>query len=398
VTDETTTTPTTPGAADTAPQHRRAPSWLASTLVAIATLVAVVSVFSTWVRVAALDTDGWVSMTDELLQEPEMQEALSAYLVDQVFQEVDAITAEIADGLPVDLRGLAGPLTAALRGPATTWIEQFVGSEQFRTAWLTSNRVAHQQLVNILRDENGPLVSTANGTVSVDLGPVVRTVVDELGFSGRVLDELSPDAGVFTLFQSDDLDAAQTAVRVLDFMAWFLLLVVVALYAAAVYVSDGRRLTVLRSVGYSLIGAGVFVLALQAIVVRRVLDAIVADPGNRSIAGVAAYVGTGLIRQIAWSGIVYGVLIAGFALLLGAQQWAVAARRFVTPAFNASPGMVVAGTVGLVMVLIWWSPGRAFESWATGLTVIVLIVAAVVALRRITAREFGPVAIPETAG
>ena len=394
MTDETTTTSER---AVILPQPKRAPAWLASTLVAIATLVAVVSVFSTWVRVAALDTDAWVSMTDELLQEPEIQEALSAYLVDQIFQEIDALTAEVADGLPVDLQGLAGPLTSVLRGPVTTWIEQFVGSEQFRTAWLASNRVAHQQMVDILRDQNGPLISTAGGAVTVDLGPVVRTIVDQLGFSGNVLDELPPDAGVFTLFQSEDLATAQTAVQVLDFLAWFLLLVVVAFYSAAIYVSAGRRLTVLRNVGLSLIGAGVFVLALQAIAVRSVLDAIITDPRDRSIANVAAYVGTGLVRQMAWSGIVYGVLIAGFALLLGAQQWAVTTRRFVTPAFNASPGMVAAGTVGLVVLLLWWSPGRAFEDWATGLTVIALIVAAVVALRRVTAREFGLVAIAEAA-
>ena len=390
---ESTTTPD-PSERVGAPQRR--PTWLTSALVAIATLVAVVSVFSTWVRVGALDTDEWVSMTDELLQEPQIEEAVSAYLVDQIFLRIDTIATDIADGLPVDLQGLAGPLTAALRGPATTWVEQFVGSEQFRTAWLTSNRVAHQQIVNILRDENGPLTSTANGTVTLDLGPVVRVVVTELGFSGAVLDALPPDAGVVTLFQSDDLETAQTAVQVLDFLSWFLLLVVVALYAAAVYLSDGRRLNVLRNVGYSLIGAGVFVLALQAVAVRRVLDAIVADPGNRPIANAAAYVGTGLIRQMAWSGIVYGLLIAGFASLLGAHERTVAVRRFVTPAFNASPGAVAAGTVGLVMVLLWWSPGRAFDGWATGLMAIVLIVAAVVALRRATAEELAALALVES--
>lgn len=373
--------------------QRNAPRWLSSTLVGIATLVAVVSVFSTWVRVQTLDTEAWVELSDQLLEEPQVQDALSAYLTDQLFQQADAITAEIEAALPPDLKGLAGPLTSALRAPVGTVIDQLVRSQRFRDAWSTANRASHRQLVSILRDQTGPLVSTANGAVTLDLGELVRQVGVALGLSSDVIGSLPPDAGVVTIFESEQLKTAQTAVQVLDFLSWFLLLVVVALYAAAVYAAGDRRLTVLRNVGLSLIGAGVFVLALRAVAVRAVLDAIIANPGNRPVANVSAYVATGLVGQMAWSGIVYGVLIAGFAMLLGTRSQARAVRRFVAPALNASGGSVAAGTVGLVVLLLWWSPGRAFEDWVGGLTLLALIVGAVVALRRATLREFPLMAI-----
>jgi hypothetical protein len=128
--------------------------------VAVATFVAVVSVFSTWVRVQALDTDQWVSLSDELLDE-QVQEALSVYLVDELYREVD-VTSEIEGRLPGDLQGLAGPISAALRGPATTGTERLLASDRVCSTWLTVNRQAHQSLVNILRDETRPGISTSN--------------------------------------------------------------------------------------------------------------------------------------------------------------------------------------------------------------------------------------------
>jgi hypothetical protein len=357
-------------------------------LITIATVLAVTSVFSTWVRVQALETDQWVSLSDELLDEPRVQEALSSYLVAELFTQLDDVQAEIENWLPEDLRGLAGPVTAALRGPAATAVEGLIGSERFRVAWLTANRVAHENLVSLLREESGPVVSTANGAVTLDLGELLRVVGRDLGLSATVLDRLPADAGMVTIFESDQLDKVQTAVAVLDFLSWFLTVVVAALYAAAVYLARGRRLIVLRNVGLSLMAGGVFVLAVRAIAIRLVLDAIVANPGNRPLANVTTYVATGLMRQMAWSGIVYGVLIAGFASLLGARRWATASRRVLAPLLNGSPGAVAGGTVGFVVLLLWWSPGRAFQEWTMGLLVITLVVVAVVALRRATLREY----------
>ncbi len=380
-----------------APESGVRPSWWASGLVALATLVAVISVFSTWVKVQALDTDTWVDLSDQLLAEPEVQDALSIYVVDQIYQQLD-VSAEISASLPDDFRGLGDTLAAALRGPATDGVRRLIASDEFRDTWLRVNRVAHQALVNILSDDVGPSVSTADGAVTLDLGELVRVVGRQLGLSGSALDRLPEDAGRVTIFETDQLDSAQTAVQVLDTMSWFLVLVVVALYAAGVYLADGRRLRMLRNVGLGLIGAGVFVLIVRAIVHRATLDAIVANPANRPLADQVAYVATGLMRRMAWSGIVYGVLLAGFATLLGTRPWARATRRFVAPLLNGSAGSFAAVTALVVALVLWWSPGRAFDGWVTGLTLIGLVIGAAVALRRSTQAEFPDVTAEDVIG
>ena len=364
-----------------------APSWLAGALIGLATLLAVVSVFSTWVKVQALDTDAWVSLSGQLLDEPEVQSALATYLVDEAYRQLD-VAAEVDEALPEDLKGLAPLVAAALRGPATSGVERLIASDQFRATWVSVNRAAHQSLVNILRDETRPGISTTDGTVTLELGELVRVVGQNLGLSDELLDRLPDDVGRVTVFESDELQSAQAAVQILDFLSWFIFLLVVVLYAVAVYISPNRRRIVLRNVGFSLIAAGAFVLIVRLVAVRAIVDSLVENPANRPLATVTAYVSTGLIRQMAWSGLLYGVVIALFAMLLGERSWATSTRRFVAPAFNASNGVVAAGTAMFVVFLMWWSPGRSFEQWYTALTLVFLLVGAVVVLSRATRREF----------
>ena len=365
---------------------RVGPSWLSGLLIGLATVLTVVSVFSLWVKVQALDTDEWVTLADEMLEQPEVQQALSIYLVDEIYNQLD-VAGEVEEAMPENMKGLAPLVAASLRGPATTGVERLVASDEFRDAWSTVNRVAHQTMVDILRDDLGPVVSTADGAVTLDLVSLLEVVGENLGLSGDRLDQLPADAGQITVFESDQLDSVQSAVKVLDFLSWFSFVVVIGLYAAAVFVAGDRRRMVLRNVGLSLVGAGVFVLLFRSIGIRIALDTIVANPGNRPVASVAAYVGTDLVRQMAWMGVIYGLVVAVFASLLGQRRWAASARRFVAPALNASAGAVAAGTVMFIMLLLWWSPGRTFDRWITGLTLIGLVVAAVVILRRTTQRE-----------
>jgi hypothetical protein len=372
------------GSADRAPGRSRWPT----TLIIAATVLAFISLFSTWVRVQALETDSWVKLADEMLDEPEIQEALAVYLVDSLYTEVDVRT-DLESKLPDGFERLAGPVSAALRGPATTGVERLIASDRFEAAWLAINRTAHEKLVAILRDETGPGVSTADGTVALELGQLLTLVGADFGLSDEALDRLPEDAGKITIFESDELDAAQQAVQILDFMAWFTFLLVVGLYAAAVYLAaPDRRLVTLRNVGLSLVVGSALVLIVRLIAVRTSVELVVADPGTRPVASVAAYVATGAIRQMAWSAILYGLIIAAFATLLGERRWARATRRALAPALNSSVGVVVGGTILLLLLLLWWSPGRVFDTVVTAITFVVLVIAAVAALRRATLREF----------
>lgn len=366
---------------------QRGHSRLPTVLVGVATVLAILTVFTVWGRTQALDTDEWVTLSTELLDEPEVQQALSEQLVEALYDDGDVV-AGLEELLPEDLEGLAGAVAGALRGPLTDGVEQLLDSDRFQALWETANRTAHETLVSILRDETREGISTSDGVVALELNSLVVAIGESLGLSEDRLSQIPDDAGRIVIFESDELDAVQTLVEILEFMAWFLFVLIVAMYAFAVWVAKGRRLRVLRNIGWSLAGVGVVVLAARAIAVRALVDAIVEDPGSRSSIDVVASVATALLRQLGWSLMIYGLLIVLFTSLLGDRGWAVATRRVLAPALNASTGAIVGGTVMLLLVLWWWSPARVFAGWTTGLTLIALISGAVAALRSSTQREF----------
>lgn len=365
----------------------RGPGWLPGVLVVVATVLAVVSTLTTWVHSQVLDTDEWVETSDALLEDPQVQTALTNYLTDQLFTAVD-LKSELEADLPEQLSGLAGPIAGALRAPASDAIERLVASQRFEDAWSTANRLAHEAFVRVLRDETRVNVSTADGAIVLDLGEAVRNVGEQVGIPQAALDRIPDDAGQVTLVQSSELEDAQTAVKVLDFTSWFMFVLVVALYALAVALSLRRRIT-LRSVGVGLVIAGLTVLLVRALSIRTAVNVFVDEERREPLAQLVASVTTELLHQLAWTGVVYGLLIIAFAELLGPHRWAVATRRVVAGA-TESTVTAIAATAGVVILVVVWSPGNAFDRWVTALTLLALAVGAVVTLIATSRREFGP--------
>lgn len=372
----------TPGAGGEA---RRGRSWLPGAIVALATVLAVISTLTTWVRSEVLDTDQWVDVSTSLLAEPEVQDALSTYLSERLFETVDLET-QLADALPEPLDQLAGPLTGVIRQPLTEAIDRLVRSERFAALWETANREAHSRMVAILREESGPNVSTADGTVTLDLGGVLRNVGENIGVPSAALDRIPADAGQVVIFSSDELAKVQTSVQIMDFLSWFLFVVVVGLYALAVFLARGRRVAMLRTVGLSVAGGGVALLILRSLGVNAAVNVLVDNPLNEPLASVVAGVATELLRVAAWTGIVYGLLIAGFAWLIGGGARAVALRRWVGR-YTESTGAVVGGCVLFVLLMLWWSPGRSFDRWVTAIVFIAATIGALVVFLRLVADE-----------
>lgn len=363
-------------------------------LVVVATVIAILSAATTWVRVQALDTDEWVSTSTEILADPEVQAALANYLVDELYATGD-VTAALESSLPENLSGLAGPLAGAFRDPLTEGVERLLNRPRIQQAWKTANRLAHETLVAIVRDETRDNVSTAEGTVVLDLGGVVRDVGAEIGIPDSVLERIPADTGQITVFESDELADVQDAVKVMDVLSWFLFLVVVALYALAVYLAADRRREMLRNVGIALAIGGGTLVVLRGVAVRATVDAIVEIPANRQAGTFVADVFTQLLADMAWSAVILGLTIAGFAALLGSHPWAVKVRDRLGRTSN--PGAVITGVgVVIVLVLAWWGPGRVFERWVTGLTMVALFVGAVVTLTALVRAEADADAGPGT--
>ena len=97
--------------------------------------------------------------------------------------------------------------------PATDAVDRLLGTQVVADLWSEANRQSHEQLVRVLKDETGPVLSTADGVVTLELGELVKRVGEEFGLSGDVFDELPDDVGRVTIAESDELGTAQDVVR-----------------------------------------------------------------------------------------------------------------------------------------------------------------------------------------
>ena len=217
----------------------RARRGLVYTLTVVAAVTMVFASVGAWAKRQALNTDNWVDATDELLDNDEVRGALSQYLVDQLYQNVD-IAAVFQERLPNDFQRLAPTVAAALRQPSTSAVDRLLATDQVRAIWERASRRSHEALVAVLRDETrAESVSTAGGTITLDLGELVRNIAAQLGVPDSVIARIPPDAGQIVIAESDELEAAQNAVTLIDWASVVLFVVVVALFAAAVIAGAG---------------------------------------------------------------------------------------------------------------------------------------------------------------
>lgn len=371
-------------ATDTAtrdPLTPRSTRWL----IVIASVLAVIATFSTWVKLELLDTDEWVTVSTELLAEPEVQQALTNHLANTLFERVD-LAGDLEARLPDQLSGLAGPLAGALRDPITNAIGRLISSDRFAELWESANRAAHERMVAILRDETRPGVSASDGTVTLELGTILHNVGERVGIPTSALDRIPADAGNIVVFESDELASAQAVVQVLDFLSWFLYLFVVALYALAVVLARGAWRTALRNVGIALVIVGFAVFVVRGVGLRFAVGEFV-QAQNESLGLLVGQVATRLVSEAAWTAIVYGVLVAGFAFLIGSSPFAVSVRRLLGRAAESVGAAIGLGTLA-ILLLLWWSPGRSFERPVSALVFTVTAIAGVAALVVISRREY----------
>src|SRR5262249_10843804 len=94
--------------------RRRTIVWV---LVVLASVIRCASVLTTWLNRQLLDDHSWRNASKQLVQDPVVRNAVSVYLVDQLYQNVD-VAAQLEQQFPKNLKPLAGPVSAALRQPA----------------------------------------------------------------------------------------------------------------------------------------------------------------------------------------------------------------------------------------------------------------------------------------
>ncbi len=176
-------------------------------LIALASVLLIVSITANWVQREALDTNQVKNTTDQILADHDVQQALSIYLVDQLYANVD-VQAQLAQELPSSAKALAAPLAAAGRQLALNVSEKALASPRVQA--LVSNAVstAHKQFVKLIRNK-GKFVSTTGGEVTIEYGAVVADLAARLGVPSATISEIQ---GIVQSF-SKDLKASLTAAQ-----------------------------------------------------------------------------------------------------------------------------------------------------------------------------------------
>lgn len=354
-------------------------------LVVVGTLVLFVGSLTLWVKRQAVDTDSWVDASSRMLDNQDVREALSVYLVDQLYTNGN-VENRLQQRLPDDLDGVAAPLAGVLRRPAEDAVVRFLERPRVQILWENVNRAAHQTLLRVLEDETRAGVSTAEGTVTLDLRTFVIQVAEQLGFGEQIEARLPPDAGQITVLESDQLEGAQTALKTLKALSWLLIIVALAAFGGAVWLADDRRST-LRTIGTIILMVGVTLLLIRRAAGSYLVDALAEGELVRNAAGASWLIGTSLLAQTAWALLAAGAVIVVGAVLLGPSRVAGRARSAAAPVLRDRPGAAWATLGAVYLLLVLWGPIPALRNLPGILILGALLALGFEAVRRETVGE-----------
>jgi hypothetical protein len=359
-------------------------SVLRSILIVLGTLLTFLAITGIWISRQALETDQWTQTSSKLLESPAIQSALAGYLVDQLYANVD-VTGEVRSALPKRAQPLAGAAAGALRRGAEDLTRRALARPRVQQLWETANRNAHQQLVNVIEGGNNN-VSTANGTVTLNLKGMLDDIAARTGVGSRVAAKIPPSAAQITVLRSDQLDTAQKVGKALKPLAAVLVLLALACFGGAIALGEGKRRQVLRSTGFALVLAGLGGLVAQKVLGDQVVSSLASTASIEPAVRDAYDIGTSLLSDIAWATIAYGLIVVVGAWLAGPMGLAVSLRTWMAP-YLRDWRIAYGTTAGVILLVLLWGPTEGTRRPVPALVLIALVAGGVEALRRQVARE-----------
>ena len=360
-------------------------------LFALATILLFVSSLTVWSKRQLLDDDAWAHSSAQLLANDEVRGAIAQKLSDALFQRVD-VEAQLRERLPAQRKGTAAVLAAALQNTVVpTAADRLLQRPRVQALWENANKRAHAAVLRVLEGKelgkNGN-ISTANGEVTLDLRPAIMRLATRLGLEDKLKANADPNAGQLVIMKSSQLSAAQTAVKILKALSSLLLIAVVALYALAIYLAQGRRRLLLGATGASLVLVGLVIASLRRFLGGAIVDALVKTEANKQPVRVIWSLETTVLRDIAVILVVYGALVLLATALAGSNRLAVAVRRWLAPSFRHHPIVVWVAALFVFLLLLAVGP-TAGDRQLLGVAILAATTAiAIEALRRQTLREF----------
>lgn len=359
---------------------------LATVLVVLGALCILISTVSVWIRDIALDSDEWSDTSAELLQSENVRNALSVYIVDQAYSSADA-EARLEAALPERLKPLAGQIASQLRAVAYESANRALQRPRVQELWRSTNRAVNEQLVALLEGETDR-VQLTNDAVVLDVDQIVENVAGRVGAGEGATGTIQERVEPIVIMRSDQLDAAQTLVKILKALSFWPFILGLALWAGAVYLAHGRRRETIRAIAISLVVLGLILLAVIRIGGNVIVDSLVQAETVKPAVGDVWSILTSLLRESAVAGVVIGLLGILAAWLIGPTRRATAVRHGLAPTFRDQPVLVHAVLAIVILLLLVWGPIGTPRRLLSLVVVMALAFAGLELLRRQTVREF----------
>ena len=360
--------------------------WGVRVLLALATLITIFGAFAVWANRQVLDANNWSNTSTEMLAHPAIRTALSEYLVNQVYANVN-VAGDLQGALPPALKPLAGPASGALRGAAQNVADQVLGLPRVQDAWRAANKVAAQQFINIVEGKSKAVKLQGNQVV-LDLRPIMVDVADTVGLPASLVDKVPPGAAQLKVLKSNQIKTVQSAVKLVRGLAIILPAIALILFALAVWFSEGRRRHALFFVGVDLLVAGIFVLVARNLGDHYVTTKLAQGESVRPAVNAAYTIGTDMLRDIAGAVLLFGIVILFAAALAGPKRPAVAIRRATAPWLRNRPGVAYGVLTVILLLIVLWGPIPATRKVIPVLIIFALAFLGLHALRVQTAKEF----------
>ncbi len=343
-------------------------------LVVLACVLTFVSFIAVWTRSLVLDTRAYVRAVGPLIQKPALRDELSVRIVDQLYAHVD-VPGLLRDALPKRGDVLAPTIAQGIHDTSIKLASAALATEAVRRVWENANKVAHDQVVNVLEGK-GTILTTAEGEVAIELRPLVAKVREALDRNGVHLFDSVPAAELdrrFVLFRSTDLARAQTATRLLDALGKWLPFATLAVFAGAIALNPRRR----RATGYCALAlaATMVVLTIGLAIGRSYyLDHV----GSGISRGAAAVPFDGLVRSLhRWVRVVFVLSVAlWFATWVAGSREVMAREREVREALGRvarAHGRMLAGAGVIVAALLLVGWDRPSPRTVVGVIVVLLV-------------------------
>lgn len=318
-------------------------------LIVLAVLMFAVGALTTWLRIQLFDTDRWAEASRQTLQEPAVNEAVSTWAVDQVFDRTDPEEL-LGSALPPRLEPLAAPLASRLRVQAYGAASRAVADPRVEELWVRANVRAHTRFVNIVEGRDPIVLQTSRG-LRLDLRPVLENVADKVGVNPDLVDKIPARVTQLEPRRSEEMERSLQILRFLDDFGGWVLFLSLPLLALGVWLAPVHRRAWMWT------GVGLIVATFVVDALRTSLGPIVANAASETTMWRSAVLATWTtitapLEDSTTAGRIIGATMVALAWLTGPVGFARTLRRVGAPLLVERRWIAIAGSAVIGLLLI----------------------------------------------